>query len=215
MNKCNKIDDELLNKIIILYTIDNLTLREIAKKFSTNHKYIGRVLLRNNIKITKKYKKRIFSIETRRKMSEARKGKSYNIGIKHTIETRLKNMVSRLNRPLVTYKILSKFQNIDKLIFLNRVISRNRIYFDDILYLKFINKFYYDEKFNIIYNKWIENNKNKWLMPSIDHINPLSNGGNFEIENLRFITWFENRAKADMALEEWENVKNNIYEYFI
>lgn len=84
-----------------------------------------------------------------------------------------------------------------------------------IKYIAYIEKFYYDSQFNVIYNKWIENDKDKWLMPSIDHINPKANGGNFDLGNLRFISWFENRAKADMSLDEWEKVKSNISYYFV
>jgi len=30
---------------------------------------------------------------------------------------------------------------------------------------------------------------------------------NYSLDNLRFITWFENRAKAEMNLQEWNKFK--------
>ena len=72
--------------------------------------------------------------------------------------------------------------------------------------------FYYDINFNIIYKNWLEQDKDNtfynWYKPSLDHIIPKSKGGTNNIDNLRFITVFENLAKRDMDLEEWEEFKN-------
>jgi len=35
------------------------------------------------------------------------------------------------------------------------------------------------------------------------------------IDNLQFLTWFENRAKCDMSQEDWNKVKLNIKDYLI
>jgi len=59
----------------------------------------------------------------------------------------------------------------------------------------------------LIWNAWLENNKNKWWYPSVDHIIPTSRGGQGTLENIQFLTWFENRAKADMTGEEWNIFK--------
>jgi len=71
----------------------------------------------------------------------------------------------------------------------------------------FIKKIYNDNKFNIIYNSW-NNNKGKWNIPTLDHIIPLSRGGDFfDLDNIQILTWFENRAKAEMTQKEWEDFK--------
>lgn len=40
-------------------------------------------------------------------------------------------------------------------------------------------------------------------------------GGTNALDNLQFLSWFENRCKNDMSQEEWDNLKSNIEEYFI
>lgn len=53
------------------------------------------------------------------------------------------------------------------------------------------------------------------MQPSIDHINPKANWWDNNLDNLQFLTWFENRCKNDMNQEEWNLLKNNIDKYFI
>ena len=54
--------------------------------------------------------------------------------------------------------------------------------------------------------------------PSIDHKTPVSRGGNNDIQNLQFLTVFENLCKRDMTEQEWLLFKNKTStksEYFI
>lgn len=60
-----------------------------------------------------------------------------------------------------------------------------------------------------------EGSKDPYKKPSIDHIIPKAKGRTNAIENLQFLTWFENRCKNDMSQENWNNLKSNIEEYFI
>ena len=82
-------------------------------------------------------------------------------------------------------------------------------------YRSYIERFYDDDQFNIIYERWINSGKEKYKKPSLDHIVPKAKGGNNDIENLQFLSWFENRCKNDMSQEDWGNLKLNIQEYFI
>lgn len=50
---------------------------------------------------------------------------------------------------------------------------------------------------------------------TLDHIIPKSKGGGNDISNLTFLSWFENRAKDNMSLSEWNSIKQNIKEYLI
>ena len=57
-----------------------------------------------------------------------------------------------------------------------------------------------------------------WSKPSLDHIIPLSRGGADELSNYQFLTTFENLAKRDMTMEEWNKFKietNTTSDYFI
>jgi len=168
--------------------------------------------------------KRIFTEEHKRKISESRKKlklngwKPYNIGLKtadreNGRELLLKNMKAHLKYN-VSLEWLMQFENIEKLKYLNRAISRKRDCdgFTDSIYKKYIEKFYNDGKFTYLFNEW-KNTNNKWIKPSLDHIVAKANGGKLDIDNLQFISWLENRAKVDIPLVEWNKIKENIRYY--
>lgn len=210
-------------EIINLYENENLSLRTISKKFNTNHHRIKRILIKEGVKIDNlKIGIRNWSKEDREMVGKERKeyfnkNIPYNKGIKVSKETVYKNMKAHLSYD-VSIDWLSGFKDIEKLKFLNRSVTKNRdkIGFTIDIYKKFIEKFYIDEQFNSIYETWLQNNKYKYLRPSLDHIIPKSkNGSCVDLNNLQFLTWFENRCKNDMSMAEWTNLKNNIKNYFI
>lgn len=168
--------------------------------------------------------KRIFTEEHRRKISESRKRLKdngwtpYNVGLKtadrkNGRELLLKNMKSHLKYS-VTLDWLSQFEDIEKLKYLNRAISRKRDCegFTDDTYIKYIEKFYNDNKFTYLFNEW-KNTNNKWIKPSLDHIHPKADGGTLDLSNLQFVSWLENRTKVDIPLVEWNKIKENIRYY--
>ena len=86
-----------------------------------------------------------------------------------------------------------------------------------------IDYFWSDTQFNKIYSFWKNNENNNntffdWSKPSLDHIIPISKGGKNTLDNFQFLTTFENLAKRDMTMEEWNNFKketNTTSNYFI
>ena len=60
---------------------------------------------------------------------------------------------------------------------------------------------------------WKERNNEKdttfydWYKPSLDHIVPKSRGGDNSLDNLQYLTVFENLSKRDMTMIEWEEFK--------
>lgn len=114
----------------------------------------------------------------------------------------------------LTIDFLEKFNDFKKYLFLHKQFT---ITFgassDLIIYKNFIEKFYVDKNFNLIYNKWNKNNPYNtfynWAKPSLDHIIPKSRGGLNSIENVQFLTVFENLAKRDMTMQEWQNFKKH------
>jgi 5-methylcytosine-specific restriction endonuclease McrA len=190
------IKDKSIDCIICDYE-NGLSMRSIAKKYNTNHKFIGRLLKKNKVEIRGKK-------ETQKPKFNNKKDYLYN------------NMVAHLKYD-VSMEWVKQYEDIEKLKFLNKSLTRERdcIGFDTELYKAFINKFYNDKQFNKIYNNWIKN-KCRYLKPSLDHINPKSNGGELiNLDNLQFLTWFENRAKNNLSQTEWNIIKKNIGDYLI
>lgn len=90
-------------------------------------------------------------------------------------------------------------------------------------YKTIIDYFYNDLQFNAIYNFWLKHKLENdtfydQAKPSLDHIIPSSKGGTNTLDNFQFLTTFENLAKRDMTMAEWENFKqktNTTSDYFI
>ena len=158
--------------------------------------------------------KRTFTQEHKDRISKSCKGrKTWSKGLKMTRDHNLKNMKAHLKYN-VSLEWLNSFPDIEKLKYLNRSLSRKRdcVGFDTNLYIQFIERFYYDDKFNRLFELWTET-KDKWIKPSLDHIKAKSVGGSLLLDNLQFISWFENRAKANILQEQWEVMKNDIIKY--
>ena len=119
---------------------------------------------------------------------------------------------------------LESFDDFDKFLFVHKAI-RSTVGIEPLSkeqYKEYINYFYFDDQFNMIYNFWKKQERDKtfydWAKPSLDHIIPLSRGGRNEKENLHFLTVFENLAKRDMTLDEWIAFKiktNTTSDYFV
>ena len=126
--------------------------------------------------------------------------------------------------PWLTMEYLWSFKDWDKFAFLHKSLIK-LMKFDTLsekYYKDFINKFYNQKQFNFIYSQWLNNNKTSRTFydlykPSIDHILPKSKGGTNDLDNLQFLTVFENLCKRDMTAEEWilfkkeNNIKGDIF----
>jgi len=167
--------------------------------------------MRNNL--------RVFTKEHRQKISDSRKllkekgWVPYNKGIKVSKEILYKNMKAHLKYN-VSLDWLKQFEDVEKLKYLNRSISRGRDKkgFNTEIYKKFIEKFYNNKKFNQLFSEY-QKTGDKWIKPSLDHIEAKANGGSLLLDNLQFISWLENRAKVNIPQVEWEKIKRNIKYY--
>ena len=208
------------NKIVEMYKNDRYTLRHLSEVFKTDHHKIKRILLKNGVKITRRNTLKKFTQEHKNKISATRKklyqsGKitAWSKGKKMSRDHILKNMKAHLKYD-VSLDWLKQFEDIEKLKYLNRSISRGRDKkgFNTEIYKKFIEKFYADEKFNHLFSEY-KKTSDKWIKPSLDHIEAKANGGSLLLDNLQFISWLENRAKVNIPQVEWEKIKRNIIYY--
>lgn len=182
----------------------------------TDHHKVKRVLEKAGIPIVEG-KKAPFTDEHKMKISKSCTGRScWSKGKKMSKDSLYKNMATHL-RFNINWEWLRKYDDIEKLKFLNRAITcRDGRFLNDVEWYKcYIARFYYDEQFNNIYEKWIKSGKEKYKRPTIDHIIPKAKKGTNEISNLQFLTWFENRSKNDMTQKEWNLLKQNMGEYLV
>ena len=202
--------------IINLYVNERYSLRQVAEVVGKDHHFVKRVLERNGIKI-ELGRKRPVSDSHRQHISNACKGRTtWSKGRRMPKSSLYKNMKAHL-RFEVTLEFLQQFEGIEKLKMLNRMAtSRNgRFNIADEDYQAYVLRFYYSDAFDKIYRRWLASGKKKYFRPSIDHITPISRGGGHDIENLQILTWFVNRCKNDMSQEEWNEIKENIGDYFV
>lgn len=129
----------------------------------------------------------------------------------------------------VSDKFLNKYDNFEKFLFIHRALIRTsgndgeyyKTNFQE--YELIVDYFYTDKQFNAIYDFWLNTDNNDstfydWAKPSLDHIIPSSKGGKNTLNNFQFLTTFENLAKRDMTMEEWNHFKqktNTHSDYFI
>jgi hypothetical protein len=169
--------------------------------------------MRNNLRhFTKSHRDKIGA--TRKARYASGEIKAWQLGKKMNKLFILKNMKAHLKYD-VSFNFLNTYsKDIEKLKYLNRAISRKRDCdgFTTEIYMQYIRKFYYDEKFNELYQQWKQTG-NKWIKPSLDHIQAKCKGGTLMVNNLQFVSWLENRAKIDIPQVEWDKMKNNIQYY--
>jgi len=203
-------------KILETYVPGKTSLREVARIVGTNHHKVKRVLLGNGVKVVKG-RRGALTKEHRENISRACKGrKAWSKGKKMPKRSLYKNMASHI-RFDVSAEWLSKFEDVEKLKFLNACILDRSGRYEETTewYKEYIEKFYNDPQFNSLYKKWLNSGKDKYMSPTIYHIVPRSKGGTNEIENLQFLSWLENRCKNDMTQDEWNLFKLNLKEYLI
>lgn len=203
-------------KIVNAYIPYETTLREVARQCGTNHHTVKRILKKNGMAVVKG-RSGSLTREHKDKISKSCKGRqSWAKGKKMDKSTIYKNMAAHL-RFDVSYEWLSDFPDIEKLKLLNACITdrSGRFRVSTVWYKKYIGKFYHDDCFNNIYTAWVASGYEKYKKPSIDHTLPRAKGGTNDLDNLQFLTWFENRCKNDMSQESWDLLKHNIGEYFV
>jgi hypothetical protein len=168
--------------------------------------------MRNNLRVfTKAHRDKIST--TRKALYASGKIVAWQKGKTMNRDFILKNMKAHLKYN-VSLEWLDTFGNIEKLKYLNRSISRQRDCkgFTTEIYKQFIDKFYADHIFNWLFDEWIKTG-DKWIKPSLDHIEAKCKGGTLLLDNLQFISWLENRAKVDIPQKEWDKIKKNITYY--
>lgn len=190
-------------EVVRLYVDEDLSLRQVAARLGTNHHLVRRILERHGVAVVQKHRPRTFTESHRQRLSEAGKGRvPWNEGLTMSEDSRRKNMAAKMGTAID----LSRYPDLARLLILTRLQAKHRAHLapDDATRQAFLDRFYHDAAFNAVYDAWIASGKDRWFYPSLDHKHPKASGADWTLENLQFLTWFENRAKADMTVEEWE-----------
>lgn len=89
-------------------------------------------------------------------------------------------------------------------------------------YKDFLEYWWNDKQFNAVYDFWKQQEKlftfYDFAKPSLDHKIPKSKGGTNSLDNLQFLTVFENLSKRDLTWDEWRDFKertNTKSDYYI
>lgn len=127
----------------------------------------------------------------------------------------------------LTQEFVEQFDDFEKFLFIHKqltaVSGKNASTYDLNDYKRDVLYFYNEKQFNDLYSFWKKVDSNDktfydWAKPSLDHKVPKSRGGSNDLDNLQFLTVFENLAKRDMTEEEWKTFKintNTTSDYFI
>lgn len=205
---------------ICQYYLEHLvSLRDVSRAYEIDHHRVKRILTDGGVYDSQR---KVPSVRdpsaTKKGVATRKRNGSYiahNKGKQASEDQRRLNMKAKMKTGID----LSVYEDYDRLLFLTRYLAKHKASFNsDEKRKSFLDKFYVDDQFLMIYNVWIQDKENKWLRPSLDHKTPKSVGGSFDLENLQFLTWFENRAKADMSEEEWKlfkDITNTESDYFI
>lgn len=124
------------------------------------------------------------------------------------------------------YEFVDGFKDFEKFLLIHKLLMQGtRNYYVTVPlceYEEVVTYFYNDKQFNTLYDFWKKEEKVNtfydWAKPSLDHIIPKSKGGTNDLKNIQFLTVFENLAKRDMTMQEWNDFKketNTTSDYFI
>lgn len=204
---------------------------EIIKKYNVSKRMMRRILKSKCITTQRALKNSNISDKFDSIITDLENLSIYNVAIKYkTTSKHIKKIIKShgitILKPEQKHFITSRKFNDDinwvkehsdwdKFIFVVKLKRRSKDWrWTTEQFKEFIDFIYYDEKFNLIYDKWKETG-DKWFKPSLDHKTPISRGGGNELDNFKIITWFENQTKLDKTQEEWDDIKAHIYDYFI
>ena len=129
----------------------------------------------------------------------------------------------------VSDEFLNIYEDFEKFLLIHKALIRTsghdgqyyKFHLDE--YKEIIDYFYNDSQFNAVYKFWQQHQSENptfydWAKPSLDHIIPSSKGCTNDLDNFQFLTTFENLAKRDMTMDEWNTFKIKTHtssDYFI
>lgn len=228
-----------IDEIVHLYVDEGMTTYEIAALCKVNKTSIARRLKKAGVELRSDKSDRKFSDEELLILYNE-KPRSLNelghiLGVQsRTVERRLNSLgieppkcdiddrITKRKRYMnmqhsskwdIPLEWFLQFDDIDKLMFLNtktRITGRGYHVESAEQYKEFIEHFYHDQNFNDQYSTWKQTGARE-DMPSLDHIDPRTHGGDDSVENLAFVSWFENRAKNDLNLDDYLDCVERYY----
>jgi hypothetical protein len=142
-----------------------------------------------------------------------------------SLASRYGSVIQNLRFKGIPIEWFTQFRDYDKLRYLNRLIFNcnkinNRGWYDESSewYCSYIERFYSDPNFNMLYNNWREK-KIPLLRPILNHIVPLVKGGTNDLSNITIVTAAEKCCRRGLSQDKWDQIKEHIKahadEYFL
>lgn len=210
---------DIETSVITTYKPGETSLRKVAELCRTDHHRVKRILDKNNIPIIKAKSKRCEKYQKQIDVKESYEKRLQSINTTNIsdIDIRLFKAMSCKNDKLPLEFLLTNFSDYDKIHTLTEIrrscCDKRNINKESIELQNYYLKYYNDPLFDRLYKQYLDNNKDKWYKPSLDHITPVISGGNNSLDNLEMMSWFENKSKGKKTKDEWIKIKELIFKF--
>lgn len=194
-------------EIIQLYVEKNWCMGKISDYFGISESAVRNCLIRHEVSFNHDEKeRRPIPQSAIDKRAETKRGAKLNLSDEQIRSFRVRGFANRSKGGFIDYDFFNQFDDFDKVKEISRMLNeqqgRDGFVLDNDFYKKFLTLFYNDNHFKYLTEEYKKTNSSL-DRPSIDHIVPITKDGKWSVNNFQVISWFENRAKHTLSINEY------------